>query len=348
MKKYKVLVIMLTGAMLISSAGCSVTGKPKPRPGCYAANSIGVNFRNADAIGNHNFSSSIGESTGIVYTCRGGHIDLAHLRIGSDHVYYLYNFCRGKLSAGQKEWNFNLSYDPTQFHTVITYPAGFDVMAEAQRNKLMNEISNELAQYFAWYLTTWHEIITWYGHGTFLVPEFHSAFAWEDSYSNLLGVILGGRAVAATVGQGTGAYNDKMTRILEDELIRLGAVSKETARNASEQVRGKWYSGSVSVQMLLRNLDVGGADGCVSPAIVPNVCMDVKAECLAVPKLEKFTAAGFKLRLEASPPGHIKSKVRNFIYRGNGTGPILADEHLPVVMKQIASEARGKGYSVIE
>jgi hypothetical protein len=36
------------------------------------------------------------------------------------------------------------------------------------------------------------------------------------------------------------------------------------------------------------------------------------------------------------------------IYKGGGTGPILADEHLPIVMNQIASEARQKGYSVIE
>ena len=348
MKKYRALGFAFIVTLLFSLAGCSVTGKPKPRPGCYAANTMGVSFRNADAIGRHNFSSSIGESTGIVYTCRGGHIDLAHLRIGSDHVYYLYNFCRNKLRAGQREWNFNLSYDPTQFRAFIEYPGSFDVMAEAQREKLMNDISLELAQYFTWYLTTWHEIITWYGHGTFLVSEFHSAFAWEDSYCNLLGVILGAKATVAAGGAGTGAYNDAMTRILEDELIRLGAVSKERARDASESVRGKWYSGTVMVQMLLRNLDVGGADGCVSPAIVPNVCKDATAECLPVPKLQKFTSAGFKLRLEASPPGNIKSKIKNFIYRSGGAGPILADEHLPVVMKQIVSEARGMGYSVIE
>jgi hypothetical protein len=81
---------------------------------------------------------------------------------------------------------------------------------------------------------------------------------------------------------------------------------------------------------------------------MPNVCKDVSVECLPVPKLEKFTAAGFKLRLEASPPGNIKSKIKNLIYRGGASGPILSDEHLPIVMKQISSEARGMGYLVIE
>jgi len=347
MHKYRAVGFVVIGALLLSLAGCSVSDKPRPRPGCYAANSMGVNFRNAQSIGRHNFRASFGESTGIVYTCSGGHIDLAHLRIGSDHVYYLYNFCRKRLAAGQAHWRFNLSYDPTRFHAIIEYPAGFDSMPPAEREKLIDDVSLELAQYFTWYLTTWHEIITWYGHGTFLVSEFHSAFAWEDSYSNLLGAIVGAKAVAAAADSSTGAYNDAMTSLLEDELIRLGAVPKSQAREASESMRGKWYSGSVVLQMLLRNLDVGGADGCVSPAIVPSACKDVTPACLPVPKLQKFKAAGFKLRLEASPPLLIQSKIKHLIKTGS-TGPLLADEHLPLVMKQIASEAREKGYLVIE
>ncbi len=348
MKKYGAGGFAAFGVLLLTLAGCSIAGKPRPRPGCYASNTMGVNFRNARSIGRHNFGSSFGESKGIVYTCSGGHIDLAHLRIASDHVYYLYKFCRKRLAAGETDLRFNLSYDPTQFHAIIEYPSGFDSMPAAERERVIDDVSLELAEYFTWYLTTWHEVITWYGHGTFLVSEFHSAFAWEDSYSNLLGVILGAKATAAAAGSGTGAYNSAMTSILEDELIRLGAVSASQARDASESMRGKWYSGSVSVQMLLRNLDVGGDDGCVFPAIVPVTCKDVTPECLPVPKLEKFKAAGFELRLEASPPGHIKSKIKRLIYKDGGTGPILADEHLQLVMDHIASRAREMGYLVIE
>ena len=100
--------------------------------------------------------------------------------------------------------------------------------------------------------------------------------------------------------------------------------------------------------MLLRNLDIGGADGCVSPAIVPGACQNVTPECLPVPRLQKFKEAGFALRLEASPPGGIGSQIKRLIYKGGSTGPILADEHLPIVMNHIASEARQKGYSIIE
>ena len=119
-------------------------------------------------------------------------------------------------------------------------------MPPAQRNELIDDISLELAQYFTWYLTTWHEVITWYGHGSFGVSEFHSAFAWEDSYSNLLGGIIGARAAAAA-GSSTSAYNSAMTSMLEDELIRMGAVPASQAREASEKMRGRWYSGSVAV-----------------------------------------------------------------------------------------------------
>ncbi len=348
MNKYSVAGFVVIGALLFSLAGCGVGGKPRPRVGCYAANTMGVHFRNATSIGRNNYGSSFGESTGIVYTCTGGHIDLSHLRIASDHTYYLYNFSRKRLAAGQADWRFNLSYDPTQFHAFLEYPPAFDSMPAAQREKLIDDVSLELAEYFTWYLTTWHEVITWYGHGTFLVSEFHSAFAWEDSYSNLLGAILGAKAAAASAGSGTGAYISAITSMLEDELIRLGAVSASQARDASESMRGKWYSGSVAVEMRLRNLDVGGADGCVSPAIVPGACKNVTPACLPVPKLRKFKEAGFKLRLEAAPPGNIKSKIQRLIYNNAGAGPVLADEHLQLVMNHIASQARSMGYLVIE
>jgi hypothetical protein len=69
---------------------------------------------------------------------------------------------------------------------------------------------------------------------------------------------------------------------------------------------------------------------------------------LPVPKLQKFKAAGFKLRLEAAPPGHIKSEIKRLIYGNSGSNPILADEHLQLVMSYIASQARKMGYSVID
>jgi hypothetical protein len=347
MNKYTMAGFMVAGTLLLFAAGCGIGGSPRPRVGCYASNTIGVNFRDAKSIGKHNFGSSLGECTGIVYTCNGGDIDLAHLRIASDHVFYLYNFSRKRLEKGQTDWNFNLAYDPTKFHAGLTYPVGFDSMPEAQRDKLIDDVSLELAQYFTWYLTTWHEVITWYGHGSFGISEFHSAFSWEDSYSNLLGAILGAKA-AASAGSNTGAYNTAMTSLLEDELIRLGAVPAAQARAASEKMRGKWYSGSIMVEMRLRNCDIGGADGCVSPAIVPGACTNVTPMYLPVPTLQRFTEAGFALRLEASPPGGIASQIKRLIYKGGGTGPILADKDLPLVMNHIASEARRMGYSVIE
>jgi hypothetical protein len=70
--------------------------------------------------------------------------------------------------------------------------------------------------------------------------------------------------------------------------------------------------------------------------------------CLPIPKLQKFKSARFKLRLEASPPGLIKSEIKRLIYKNNPSGPILADEHLPIVMNHIAYEAGQRGYLVIQ
>ena len=125
MNKYTMAGLMVSGTLLLLLAGCGIGGSPRPRVGCYAANTMGVNFRNADSLGGHNFGSSLGEATGIVYTCNGGDIDLAHLRIASDHVFYLYNFSRKRLASGQTDWHFNLAYDPTKFHASYNIPGRF-------------------------------------------------------------------------------------------------------------------------------------------------------------------------------------------------------------------------------
>ncbi|OHB56688.1 MAG: hypothetical protein A2Y07_03475 [Planctomycetes bacterium GWF2_50_10] len=340
------LTLVLTLTIVLT--GCS--SKPRPRLGSYATPD--VSFHDASNLGNHNFNSSLGEAKGMVYTCSGGDIDIAHLRIAADHAYYLYNLTRDGLAKGKTQYTFNLTIDPTRMRSTIEFPANFNSLSSEMQQQLIDQASLELAQYYTWYLTTWHEIGTWYGRATF-VPgsEFHSAFAWEDSYSNLLGAILGARAIE---GAGTAPtkseYNKAMTTVLEAELTRLGAIPAKQARAASESMRGKWFTGrvSVAVKMLMRNLDVGTNDNCISPALIPNACPTATPFCLAVPNLAKTRAAGFKVTLEVLPDSLERSKIMPIIYGKGNKGPIYAETHLPIIAHRIADEAREKGYSVIE
>ena len=335
---------------VIGLCGCSFspTGKPRPRVGSFAAATMSVTFKDADDIGRHNYSSSIGENKDIVYTCNGGHIDLAHLRIASDHVYYLYNMTRKGLAKGKNVYHFGLQYDPTKYRSKIEFPANFDSMPTEQRQKLIDDVSLELALFYTWYLTSWHEINTWYGYGSF-VPgtEFHSAFAWEDIYSNLLGAKLGVEAIETAHGSGTGPYNSAMTKVLEDKLANLGPVPAKEARKATKTMAGKWYSGHGGFKMLLRNVDVGQGDNCVSPAIVPNACPSPSPVCQPVPSLAKTRGAGFKVDFEITSTQK-KGRILSFIYGEGEKGPIIPEKHLFTVTNQISREAKEKGYLVME
>src|SRR4030042_6268990 len=106
--------------LAIILTGCTVTERPRLRPGSYASSTVKVNFLDANSLGIHNYNSFSGESDGIAYTCRGGHIDLAHLRIAADNVYYLYNKFSRHLQSRDTELTFKLNADPSIFSFHVT------------------------------------------------------------------------------------------------------------------------------------------------------------------------------------------------------------------------------------
>jgi hypothetical protein len=323
--------------------GCTVTENPRPRPGCYAASTVRVNFLDTDSLGSHNYSSFVGESDGVAYTCRGGHIDIAHLRIAADNVYYLYNKFSRQLKAGDTEFTYKLNTDPSTFVVHVTYPSHFKMLSKDEREKIIYELSLELAQYGTWYMVTWHEVLTWFGMKAFyVVPQFQSAFAWEDSYSNLLGAILGVKAIRHPNNE----FNAAMTIVLKEELEKLGVQSSDVAHNASEKMRDKWFTGNVDVVILLRNLDIGADDGFVSPALVPDICPQAQPMKYPVPTLNTAKRYGFKVELEIKSSDGATNCCRKIIYPDGKSGPILPAVHLPIIMKTVRRQAIEKGYLV--
>ena len=93
-------------AVLLATAGCGVlpdrglsgpanrvvlegfNAPPRTRFGGYAAAIPGMTFLGRD-LGSHDYYWPFFEKNGIAYTCRGGHIDVVHLRIGVDWTAYL-------------------------------------------------------------------------------------------------------------------------------------------------------------------------------------------------------------------------------------------------------------------
>jgi len=307
--------------------------------GSYATATIGTHFLDADSLGKHHYGNPTFEKNGIVYTCKGGHIDITHARIAADNVRYIQGKARKILLKTSREFDFKLKVEPSTYYVTLEYPPNWETLPKKEKRRIANELSIELAQYSTYIMTTWHEVLTWFGFKCMaFVPEQPSAFSWEDVYSNVFGIEIGTLALQDK----TRSYNNAVTVAFKRELGKLGIQSKDKARKASEQVRGIWYTGALIAEMKVRNLDIGLDDGFITPMLVPDFCRDASPKLLPVPKLDKLYEYGFKMILEVEPKELEKDKVLRVIYPDLSPAEyperIQPAEHLPAIMDYIKSE----------
>jgi len=178
------------------------------------------------------------ENNGLVYTCRGGFIDLAHVRDNADLTLFLEFAIARRLETGGSI----ALVDEGGTRRVVLHPF------EPQRIQRLGRrvLAANLAAWAAFQLSVWHEIAQWYGYES--LPgwsEGVSAFSLEDLYSNLLGVKIARGIVLDRVGmQDERAYNRTMDAWIPRVLERLDAVSKDSARHALYSVDGVWWDSS--------------------------------------------------------------------------------------------------------
>ena len=320
-------------------AGCGGGPEPRLRLGCYPTPTAGTNFPDPNALGRHSYAGS--DSRGMLYTCRGGHIDLAHLRIAADWTMYLENMSFDSLMKNKKEFSFKSKPAPSRYYVKIEYPEGWSDMQPKERGRVARDVSLVLGQYFGYVASTWHEIVTWFGYKfVAFLPEFASSFSWEDSYSNLLGTRLATTAILDPNG-----YDHAMTLGIDRELKTLGVQSPQTAKWAGEKVRGRWFSGRVvyMVKMKKRNFDIVLEDGYVTPTLAPDLteCWQAQAQPYPVPTLDEVGAHGFSVRLEIEPKIRVKKKILKVAYgdgakQGKRVEPAV---HFPRIMDYIRQDA---------
>lgn len=209
------------------------------RPCCAFGDELklaGFPFKNfttitsTEFIGDHVFLGDKSENNGIVYTHRGGFIDIAHLRDYADWTAYLYNYL-----------TFNNG-------NLIEKKLGNEAGAKILRVDLSSKPSKEeilrIAGSIAHDLSLWHEISTWFGATVIpLVPEKYSSFSPEDQYSNLLGVILGMEAIQSDL-----PYNEAMTKLLKQKLSLLECVeSLEETKQAFSATDQIWWDSEIKL-----------------------------------------------------------------------------------------------------
>lgn len=334
---------VVLSALFLNGCLFSINGEPRPRLGSYATSTPGTNFIDIHNLGNHSYGNCLFENNGIVYTCRAGHIDIAHLRINADYVKYLYTKVKKNLIHDKSELTFKLNVEPSWYFVKFYYPKNWAALPSGEKETLAHQFALELSQYFTFNMTIWHEFLTFYGYKCMAVlPEEPSAFSWEDIYSNLVGIRLGAQAVADEES----GYDKSMTLLLNKELESLGIQSSQTAREVSEKMRGTWFNGFVLVNMVERNMDIGLDDGLVTPVLVPGVCENAEPQSYPIPMLEAFHQYGFTMSFEVEPAEFEKNQLLRIVYPNGDGKRIQFPYHLPLIMDYTKKEAIRRGYIV--
>ncbi len=273
---------------------------------------MGVRYPDPFALGDHSYRFSVSERNGIVYTCRGGHIDITHLRKIADWTAYLASELQETLLEGRTAFSFRM-WESSRYHVQIAYPAAWEDLIGVHRETAAHEVAIELAQYLAFNCGTWHEILTWFGYrGIGIWPEYQSAFSWEDNYSNLLGCRLG----AAALRDPNHDFETAMTALLRDELQALGVQPNPMAYRAAEAVRGWWFHSVLwTCKIVKRHFDVGLDDGYVTPWQIPGLaeCEGAAPQEYPAPTLAATQDQGFSIRFEIEPREWERGKILRIV-----------------------------------
>jgi hypothetical protein len=313
---------------------------PRLRGGFYPCAILGTPWLGQE-LGKHGYYYRPSERDGIAYTCRGGHIDIAHLRIAVDWTAYLASRTYRHLMKHDAGFSYKLAVDRSRNHVEFLYPVNWDSLPEPQRRQIAQEVALAVAPYLTYTMTTWHEILTWFGFRcTGLPTEFPSAFSWEDSYSNLLGTII---AVAA-LQDAEHPYDQAVTIALNRKMAELGIQPTDMARQAAESVKGQWSKGDVMmfVTIMKRNFDIGLGDGLVTPTLVPNVppCPGAEPVSCPTPKLDVLARHGFGMKLAIAPHEWESGKIRRVVYAGaQPQKRINPERDYPIILDYIRKNA---------
>jgi hypothetical protein len=241
-----------------------------------------------DKIGPHHYLGDSSEGNGIIYSRRGGFIDMGHVRDQADWTAYLYTQLLGSKPKGT-------------LSLVLGHEGGEKTLNVNIPSNIGNQDLINLAGKIAYDLSVWHEIATWFGASSIpFVPERYSSFSIEDPYSNLLGVTIGIQALQSDL-----PYEEAVTAIICETLKSLDAVRNESETfMAMEDVRGIWWTRErklpSSKVLLQRQLQVYH---CLQPWLVPGwINANQQSSELKVPEytsdgknLDSYYQLGFRL-----------------------------------------------------
>jgi len=241
---------------------------PEPkslRPCCILGNDVGAEIGSipvpgyeisytldVNTLGTHQFNKGVltldprgekglfsDEVSGILYTCRGGFLDIAHVRDNADRTLFFASQV-GRLAA--TGGTIQLSDEGAKRRIVLKPLDPHLVRVHGVR-----EVVTSLSEWLSVQAGIWHEITTWYGWASTPFSERPSAFSPEDLYSNLIGAKLAGAIFRRHAAPSEVEYNLALTAALKDALIKLGPLPVAASRRAFEYVDGIWWDSTKRV-----------------------------------------------------------------------------------------------------
>jgi hypothetical protein len=323
--------VIVGGLAMITAGGCGFGGGPRPRIG-YSPTTGGVPFPDPKRLGSHSYGLGVGEASGIVYTQRGGSIDIDHVRGAADIAKRAYDLSRSAILKGKKSFSVSPAFEFYSNRVKFRYPENWDTLSAEEKEPIATEVSLQVGHTVGYNSTLYHEMLTWFGTRFMLIPEFYSAFSWDDIYSNLVGATLAMKAVRDPNEN----YNQAMTKLLAEEMKTLGALPRAEAIRVTNSVKGKWFKpGPAFPCILRRNVDAGLDDGYVSPALIPGVS-DAEPIEYAVPALDSLEKYGIEMTYTIRSAHGADRKMRKI----TGTkGPLEPRKHFAAIMEHVKKEA---------
>ena len=313
---------------------------PRARIGCYPSSTVGTRYPDPFHLGPHSYGYSPWERNGIVYTCRGGHIDITHLRKACDWTAYLAYRIQQTLLKDGTRFSYRM-HEPSKHHLQFEYPPGWASLPRQTRERIASDVAIQIAEYCTYTGMVWHEILTWFGYKAIgFYTEYPSAFSWEDVYSNLVGC----RLAVEALRDADRDFNKAMTAAIDGQLQRLGVQPKPAAWQAGQAVRGQWFVGDfLFCDMVKRNFDIGWDDGLVTPWVVPGIagCGDETPSIYPAPDLAILSEYQFSAKFEIEPREWERKGILRILAQSDPrqSSRIEPAKHFGPIMEYIRAQA---------
>jgi len=313
--KHKLVIMSILSCMIISGCGGRMGHTPDRA------------FVNPSSLGTH---KTLSEGQGMLYTLRGGTIDMAHIRGTADQTKKAYDRAYDCIVDGRRSFTISPAWERITNKVRFDYPADWDRRPEAERRSAARAIALKVAPVVGYNSTLYHEMLTWKGAKFFLIePEFKSSFSWEDLYCHAVGSWVAVDAIEAG-----GDWNYTFTRLFNQELKRLGVVSKAKAKQITESVRGKWYT---SASLYMRNMD-SYLDDDVSPCIIPGYTNEPPIT-YPLPNLDGIEQYGIGVTYTISAMFMENGTLKRIAGTSNALQPL---KDFKPIMENIQAEAKRK------